>query len=531
MRCALIRPLYRPSYYDPEVQEPLGIESLAGFLRSHGHEVLLLDAMLSGETEAAIAGRAAAFQPDVVGFSAMSAGDLESIRTIHGKMLETCLDRRWHTVVGGNAVSTEPDLVCDALPAGTFCIRYEGEGPLLALIEALSRGSGYEEVPSLVVRDTDGGVLRTAPGQPIADPDTLPFAARDLAGVAISRSRLVNIQGSRGCVGSCTYCAAPGFPGGGKRWRGRSPRNIAEEMAFLAREHGAYLFNIVDDDFLGPEESSLRRAREFAAALKRRRLRVAFNIQARPSSLTPPAIEALAAAGLTYLFLGFESDDPKVLRRWGRRDDPAVVWELVECLRARGVEVQVGCITFHPDATLSSIKRMAGSLEAHGLLNYRTATNRLQALPGSKIYERAKRDGLVPPGALGTFAPAIKDGRVERLHEHLMYTLLPMRPAWVQAACALPIAAGTHFLSLADGAGGGSLYDVRNILTRLDGCAGSVLFELIDLLEGNGPTTENLEALRRRSLEAGERAARLLSEAGLASYDTIRDAIRMDSGI
>jgi radical SAM superfamily enzyme YgiQ (UPF0313 family) len=79
--------------------------------------------------------------------------------------------------------------------------------------EALAR------VPGLAL--SDGGAVRLTPPRPlIADLDTLPFPRRTPEMLSL---REMNVAGSRGCYGSCTFCTINPFYGGRSRWPGCTP--------------------------------------------------------------------------------------------------------------------------------------------------------------------------------------------------------------------------------------------------------------------------------------------------------------------
>jgi len=513
MRLVLIRPRNSSPYYDPEVQEPLGLEYLAAWRKAAGDYVLVLDSAIEGAGDLKLARRAASFQPETIGFSITTAQEIKSVRSIYAECLQALRGRRVRWVAGGNFVSTDPEAALKLLPPDFVLVRFEGER---AMDELAAASPGVEA----------DGRLRT--GLAVDNLDTIPFPARPFAAHVLARGAAFNLQGSRGCHGACRYCCSPGMFVAARRWRGRSPAHIAEEMSTLFHRYGACSFNFVDEDFLGANAVAATRARMFAEELGRRQLRVAFSVQVRPGSLSPEAIDCLAGAGLVYVFMGIESDDVEDFRRWHRpwTADP---WPLVGLLRERGVEVNAGVLLFHSHSTFAGIRRFATKLREQRLLEYRSATNRLDAAPGSQIHQAALVAGQIDGASPGPKALPYLDPRIGVLHADLLEALAPLGPPSMQAVCELPPALVRRRFADVRRAG---VNELLKLAERLDDAVTQSLFALLDLHEKGMGSPGLVGTLRRQNLEIGCEAARDLAAHGFAkSFESLREAIRIDAGV
>jgi radical SAM superfamily enzyme YgiQ (UPF0313 family) len=514
MRWVFFRPRSRSPYYDPEIQEPLGLEYLAAARRSRGDELLVLDGALSGGGDERLARRAAAFAPDAVGFSLTTALEAEAVEALHASIGAAPGGRAVRFVAGGNFVTTETDRAAAILPRAVTLVRLEGEEALEVLARAWGAG---DDTP------------RVLEGPPAAELDRLPFPERPFAPEIVGGGWAFALQGSRGCAGACRYCASPGMrPRGLPGWRGRSPAAIAEEIALLHGRWGARAFNFVDEDFLGPDDGAPGRALAFAAELRRRGLRISFGIQARPGTLAPETVDALCEAGLTYAFVGLESDAPEDLLRWGRRPQDRAL-AAVQRLRARGAEVHAGTLLFHPKATLASVERFARSLVRHGVFDLLAAQNRLDAMPGSALHREALERGEIDPANSGPQPLPFADTAVAALHRDVVSALAPLGPPWMHAACSLPALLARARVEPTPPP---ALAPLRSILAELRRETAAAFFALLSRRAERLPCGGAVEELRRRHLELACRVARDLAAAGLVpSLDALREAIRKDAGM
>jgi len=259
-------------------------------------------------------------------------------------------------------------------------------------------------------------------------------------------------------------------------WRGRSPENIVEELAYLNKEYDAVAFNFVDDDFLGPAKYAENRALAFADAIQQRNLKIGFGVQLRPHTLTSKAVDALTHAGLAYAFIGIENDDAATLRAWQRPPVTDSNWNVIDFLVEQEVDVSAGVILFHPGATLDSVSIFSQALALREMLNYRTATSRLHLLPGSRLYMEYSKQSRIPANAVGPFTPPIEDRRTERLFDVLLRSLAPLRPCWVHAASLLP---GHVSQQKAGYRNADELRVIRSVLKDMDAWVFEVLTTLI----------------------------------------------------
>ena len=509
MRWVLIRPLNQSLFYDPETQEPLGLEYLASVLKELGCDVLILDSALDNLDNIKLARRAASFQPDVTGVSITTGQEIDSVMIIYNECKRISGNKPVHWVAGGNYVTCEYRNADETLPPEFRLVKFDGE---------------------LFIRDIcslwSDGLMSTLPrlteGEPVVAMDELPFPQRPYQYYLKHFGWAFNIQGSRGCCSACKYCASSGMRGHGRfSWRGRSPDNIVKELAYLHRTYTALTFNFVDEDFLGPPVHAPDRANRLSTAISDAGLNITFGIQVRPNSLSEEIIDTLASAGLKYVFMGIESDDPDDFKRWGRKYC-ADTWRFVRYLQEKEIEVNAGTLLFHPDCTFDGIRTFADKLRQHGLLNNRTATNRMDAMPGSFYYNQYIT-GRPGESFHGVIRLPFKNQEIDPFYRTVVRVFKPVDAPSMHALCSMPIAQTNRYFKKQDD----SFHVLKNINLACDTVVSDCFFRLLDMFEKDAYSERIVREMVRDNVTFGRKIAGQLIENGFvespeALYQTIQ---------
>jgi anaerobic magnesium-protoporphyrin IX monomethyl ester cyclase len=515
MRWVFIRPLNLSPYYDPEVQEPLGLEYLAAVRTQKHDDVLILDCTIEALDEEKLAKRAVSFNPDIIGFSLTTGQEIHSVTLIYSYCRQFLANKKVLWVAGGNFVTSETIHSEKLLPKNFYLVKYAGEAILDDLVA----------MQATMDNASPGRVLL---GKQITDLDSLPFPSRPYANEILLNNGTFNIQGSRGCCGSCRYCSAPGMINNQKKWNARSPKSIINEMVFLYQKYGVRSFNFIDEDFLGPPAFALDRAKAFKNELKKYPIKFSFGVQLRPNSLNEKIIKLLVKAGLAYVFMGIESDDPNDYKYWHRAYSKNM-WEWVKLFQLYGVEINVGTILFHSGSTLDSLKRFALTLKNYQLLNYRTAVNRLDAMPGSFFYETGIKKGLFNSNAIGPQRIPFEESKVELFYSDLVKVLAPLGPPSMHAICSMP---SLYTTSKTKYDLKKRLKKLKTIIQFLDAETSNAFFNLLSLHEKNIVNNKIVLTLQKKSLDYSIQGAEMLAKENFVqTFEQLRKAIFIDSGI
>ena len=211
----------------------------------------------------------------------------------------------------------------------------------------------------------------------------------------------MNLLGSRGCYGKCTFCYINSFYGTGNPWRGRSPENIAKEIDAIIAERGLRDFYFTDPNFFGPGRMGQDRALKIAALLKPRNIR--FGIEGRVNDIHDETIGALVDAGLRHILIGLESGKDESLRRMNKMTTVSQNEKALAILRKHGVEPNVGFIMFEPDSSPEDLRINLEFLKRNDLLkNLAVTANVLYhhqiVLEGTQAYHDLKKENRLSLG-------------------------------------------------------------------------------------------------------------------------------------
>ncbi len=383
---------------------------VAGMLASRGHEVTIVEGFLDGLSYDEIHRVVSAFGPDIIGVHMV----------YHWERDEDLFDFLRKIKDGGNtpfivAFGFYPTFAfeeifrhCQAIGA---VILGEPEFTFARLAEKPDPGADLQEIPGLAWQDSSGTICAQR-REPVANLDLLPFPVRTKA---LLRLPEINIEGSRGCYGGCTFCyinpyysgkgthlsLEPGFGGqrnvpGSSRWRGRSPENIVAEIDRLMAEFGKRDFYFVDPNFFGPGQQGQDRALRLASLLKERNIR--FGIEARVNDIHEQTISALVKAGLRHILIGLEGGKDESLRRLNKMTTVAQNEKALKILRLYGIAPNVGFIMFEPDSSLEDIRINLEFLQRNDLLEDLAITANVLYHPqiilqGTRAYHKLQEEG------------------------------------------------------------------------------------------------------------------------------------------
>jgi radical SAM superfamily enzyme YgiQ (UPF0313 family) len=220
-----------------------------------------------------------------------------------------------HIIFGGQHPTIMPEQVMKVDCVDSICIG-EGEDIWTEFLGRVSAGSGFDGVAGLWFR-RGSDVIRNLPRNEYVDVDTVPMPAYHLLDIeryfdidfvrfpTVDR-RAIQIFTSRGCPYRCIYC----HDLFGKRFRGRSPELVWQEIKHLYDTYGIREFMVEDDIF----NMDLERAKRICDLVIASGIKVGFQFGngVRLERFDEELMRKLAQAGTHHMAIAVESANDRI---------------------------------------------------------------------------------------------------------------------------------------------------------------------------------------------------------------------------
>ncbi len=372
MRIALIDVPY-PLQEAPS--PPLGLSYVAAVCEAAGSEVAIFDYVLSQYNPGKLQRDLDAFQPDVVGTTAV---------TMNFRRAEEIIREAKHhrpsliTMMGGPHVTFDFENALRDNPELDIVVLGEGEETVSELIPVITDRNAWHQIKGIAFME-EGQIHQTEPRPLIKDLDTLPLPSRHL--IPLSRYQAlgyaVTITTSRGCPNLCIFCLGRRMVG--LKVRYRSATRIADEIEAIL-SYGLTRINVADDLFTANKE----RVRAVCNEIGRRGLKFGWSAWSRVNTVDKETLQIMRDAGCDSVGFGIESGNQEMLKRVKKGTTLEKARLAVRASKEVGLRVHASFIIGLPGETPESMQdsaRFAEELQAeHGY-------HLLAPFPGTTVRE------------------------------------------------------------------------------------------------------------------------------------------------
>lgn len=332
---------------------PLGLVYLAAAARLARVSAEIYDAMAKGDGYGEIEHRLRDCRADYVATTAMTATINAAVKTLE---LAKAIKPRTVTILGGIHPTFMPEEVLASTSAVDYIVSGEGEATLQQLLEVLEAGGDPATVPGIIFRTAAGAVVATGSRPLLADLDALPAAWdlltwEDYPCLVIPGARLGAIGTSRGCGHDCLFCSQQKF--WEKSWRGRDPRKVADELAYLHATHHVDIFLITDEHPTRDRE----RWETLLDAVIARELPIHLLLETRAADILRDRdiLWKYRQAGVIYISIGIESAEQSCLDAMRKELTVAESRQVFDLLRGAEIVSEASVMLGFPDETPASI--------------------------------------------------------------------------------------------------------------------------------------------------------------------------------
>ena len=391
MKVLLINPPFDYGSFEPASPRcpPLGLASLASYLRLFGHEVRIIDAFALDLNFEQIKREIGEFNPDLVGTTSVTSNHKNVMKTVDSVKE---VNKKIFTVLGGPHATIMPEL-CLKNPKLDLVVIGEGELVFKEILERLASGKNLNKIPGTAHRNKTGVVInqkksfiRNLDFLPMPSYDLLPMNNYKAYGIYDVGKRFTTMITSRGCPNDCSFCSSCQI--WGNLWRGNSPERVVDEIEMLNRIYGINHIYFQDDEFTFP----MKRMERICDLLIERDIDIIWECLTKIDYVDKELLKKMAEAGCVNIVYGVESGDPKTLRKIRKEIDLNYATKVCKWTKEAGIICRVSFMLGFPWESEKEIRKtidFAKKLDLDFVY-----FNMLTPFPNTDIYQEIKNNNL-----------------------------------------------------------------------------------------------------------------------------------------
>jgi len=369
---------------------PLGLCYLAAILRREGFSVQILDAPAHDLHLEQTVATIRAIPTGIIGITATTASIIRAAELARA-LKESGTSAR--ILTGGPHVSALPEQTLQEFPSFDIGVINEGEYTIVDLVRCLTSQGDLASVAGIIYRE-NFSLHKTEPRPLIANLDELPFPAWDMlpylpryykpAPHSYYQLPSATLMTSRGCNGTCTFCARPFM---GERYRSNSPEYTLGMIDYLVKQYGIRDIMFYDDNFL----LDRKRVTSICEGILQRGYKITWSCLARTDVMPEDFFKLIRKAGCWQIAYGIESGDQTILDNIKKRSTIERTLAMIRKANEAGIHTRgyfmIGC----PGETPQTINRTIDFITKSGLRDFHVTF--CTPMPGAELFTTAAHYG------------------------------------------------------------------------------------------------------------------------------------------
>ncbi len=370
---------------------PLGIASLAAYLREKKMSPAVIDAPIQGWDFEKTAEEAIKTGAKIIGVSCLTENRYSALKTLKEVKKRS---PKVTTIIGGLHATFLDSFLLKNYNFLDIVVKGEGEETLHELITHLEKNKPLIKIQGISFRKN--GEIITNPSRCfMKEIENLPLPAYDLFPMEkyplppdiknVKRTALVTT--SRGCPMGCKFCETT--HAWGARIRSTSAEKLFKQVKCLHEKYGVDYIRFADDLFTLRKEKVMK----FCELVVKNKLPIKFRIQARVDTVDEEMLAALKKAGCDLIEYGAESGSDRILNIMGKNITTDKIKKASHMTKKAGIELKffliIGSLQEKAEETWETFKLIKETKPDW------IGINALTIYPGTKVYEIAKKEGLI----------------------------------------------------------------------------------------------------------------------------------------
>jgi anaerobic magnesium-protoporphyrin IX monomethyl ester cyclase len=298
------------------------------------------------------------------------------------------------TIVGGNIISSDPEVAMKALEFVDYGVRDNGEETIVELARYFEHGDELSNIKGLIYEE-GGQCIQTNPRITANDQDAIPWP--DYEGFELGKyldlpspsssglnsSRLVNMMIGRSCPYRCTFC----FRSDNQLYKRRSLDDFFAHVDYLIEKFDINHISIIDELFLPGRKD----VKEFCERMKE--YDITWDADFSVRNIRFELLPLMKESGLNLMQFGLESADNGVLESMEKGFTVEKMETVLKEVHNYGIPIFGAFIFGDPAETTTSATRTLKWWREHQ--EFVIHLTLIKPYPGTVLYRNAVKDGVI----------------------------------------------------------------------------------------------------------------------------------------